>query len=632
MCGIAGWVGRGPVDAGVLDAMGRALSHRGPDGGASACFAPFPFEGDVFAGGFAHRRLAVFDPSQAGAQPMRSRSGRFTIVFNGEIYNHHELRRRLPGFPWRTGTDTEVLVELLEREGLAVLAELNGMFAFAAWDDEEKRLWLARDRLGIKPLYLREDKDGVAFASELRGLLAGPRFARRLDLDALSSYLDFGFVPAPRTALEGVEKLSPGCLLEWRPGRSRRVRWWRLPAGRDGAPDAGWREELTLRMLDAVRIQLRSDVPLGCFLSGGIDSSLIAALAKRERGDLTTFSLAFPDAPGFDESLRARRTAARLGTRHVEIPLSSSQAGAEVPSLLQELDEPFADSSLVPVHALARGARDHVTVALAGDGADELFAGYRRYRADVWLRRWHRLPLAARERGLAPWLRSLSPDRSTRLGEWVRRARRVLEVDGIGEADRLFAMTRLIGDGQKTSLVPALEGRGDSARQRFDEHHALAGGRDALDTQLRVDLGFGLPDDMLTKVDRASMAFGLEVRVPFLDHRLVEHVARLPSGLKLRGTRSKAALLDVFGGWLSREVRRAPKHGFEAPLSMWLRGPLRELTHDTLAERRLQDQGVFDVGSVSRMLDDHDRGVTDHGWRLWSLVVWSDWTRRMGVD
>ena len=632
MCGIAGWIGRGALAPATLDAMGDALAHRGPDGGSILRFEPYHAEGDRFEGGFAHRRLAIFDPSEAGTQPMTSRTGRFALVLNGEIYNHRELRRRLPGFPWRTATDTEVLLELLEREGLEVLRSVNGMFAFAAWDADEKRLWLARDRLGIKPLYVRDTKDGLGFASELRGLLAGPVFPRRLDLDALSAYLDFGFVPAPRTALEGVEKLAPGTVLEWRSGESRRRRWWQLPEGRAGAPGAGWRETLTVRVLEAVRLQLRSDVALGCFLSGGVDSSLLAALAQREHRDLTTFSLAFPDAPGYDESLRARRTAARLGTRHIEIPLSSDQAGAEVPALLQQLDEPFADSSLVPVQALARGAREHVKVALSGDGADELFAGYRRYRAEAWLRRWRRLPAPAREHGLEPWLRSLSSDRSTRLGEWVRRARRVLEVDGVSEADRLFAMTRLIGDGEKTQLVPALQGRPDAARASFDAHHAKARGRDGLDTQLRVDLGFGLPDDMLTKVDRASMAFGLEVRVPFLDHELVEHVSQLPSEWKLRGTRSKAALVDVFGGWLTREVRRAPKHGFDAPLSMWLRGPLRELAHDTLAERSLQDHGVFDVGSVKRLLKEHDTGRADHGWRLWSLLVWSDWTRRLGAD
>ena len=632
MCGIAGAVRRGGLAPEALSAMARALAHRGPDGEGTVRAEPISIDGDRWQAGLAHRRLAVLDPSAAGAQPMTTRSGRISLVLNGEIYNYLELRRRLPGFPWRTGTDTEVLAELFEREGARVLEHANGMFAFAVWDHERHRLLLARDRLGIKPLFYRADKDGVVFASELRSLLAGPAFERRLDPDAVSAYLDFGFVPAPRTILSGVAKLAPGALLEWSDGESQVKPWWRLPveAALADAPEAGWREGLYTRLLDAVRIQLRSDVPVGCFLSGGIDSTLLAALAMRERGTLDTFSLAFPDQPRFDESAAAERTARTLGTRHRVVPMRTGDIAREGPSILSTIDEPFADSSLLPVHLLSRGAREHVTVALTGDGADELFAGYRRYSADRWLGRWRRLPAGLR-RGIEPLLRRIPDDRTATLGELARRARKVLDADGMEPAARQFAMARVFDRAWKLRLAPALAEHVDSGYARLCDERDRQGGRDGLDHQLRVDLALGLPDDMLTKVDRASMAYGLEVRVPYLDHRFVEHVVRMPSRLKQRGRRSKVALLDVFGASIPRDVRRRPKAGFDAPLSDWLRGPLRGLTRDTLAPGTLRRTGLLEPAAVDRLLSSHERGEADHAWRIWSLVVLCDWSARVGL-
>jgi asparagine synthase (glutamine-hydrolysing) len=631
VCGIAGGVRRGGLSADALSAMARALVHRGPDGeGVERC-EPTAFGGDSWQAGLAHRRLAVFDPSPAGAQPMTSRSGRTTLVLNGEIYNHPELRRRLPGFPWRTGTDTEVLVELLEREGPRALERANGMFALGAWDRGRGCLWLARDRLGIKPLFYRADKDGLVFASELRGLLAGPRFERRLDPRALSAYLDFGFVPAPHTILEGVAKLPPGALLEWSEGQLRITRWWSLPPSPEGGePPAGWREGLYARLVDAVRLQLRSDVPIGCFLSGGVDSTLLAALAMRERGELATFSLSFPEYPRFDESSAARDAARRLGTDHRVVPLRARDVEREAPAIVAGVDEPFADSSLVPVYALSRAARERVTVALSGDGADELFAGYRRYGAARWLARWHRLPSALRRGLLEPALRGLRDDRATPFGDLARRVHKVLDADGLGDDALHFAMARIFGEAEKRRLAPALAECASAGFEELRERRRGVGGSDALDRQLRVDLGVGLPDDMLTKVDRASMAHGLEVRVPYLDHRLVEHAARLPSALKLRGGRSKAALLDVFGATLPRRVRRRAKWGFEAPLSAWLRGPLRPLVRDALARERVARSGLFDARRVGELVARHERGETDASWRIWSLVVVSEWVARHG--
>jgi len=626
MCGIAGGVRRGGLSEDTLRAMAGALAHRGPDGEGVLALPAFEREGDRYAAGLAHRRLSVFDPTPAGAQPMWSRSGRTALVLNGEIYNHPELRRLLPGSPWRSASDTEVLLELLERKGLAALDAANGIFAFAAWDAEERRLTLGRDRLGVKPLYYRLDKDGIAFASELRGLLAGPEFPRRPDPRALSAYLDFGYVPAPLAFLEGVRKLPPGAVLEWRDGAAHVRTWWALPAPPGGA-DPGWREALFETLVDAVRLQLRSDVPVGTFLSGGVDSTLLTALAVRERGPLQTFSVSFPEARACDESPWARQAARALGTRHREIAVTGEDVRRGAPAILASLDEPFADASLLPTWFLSGVARESVTVTLAGDGADELFAGYRRYGADRWLARWRRLPA---RRHLAPLLARLPDDRSTRMGEIGRRVRKVLEAESLDPAERAFALARLFRAGEKARLAPELAAHADAGRELLGALRARQGGRDDLDTWLRADLALGLPDDMLTKVDRASMAHGLEVRVPYLDHRFVERAAALPAAAKRRGRSGKAPLLDVFGGFLPGAIRRRAKAGFDAPVTEWLRGPLREIVGDTLGAAGA-GPALLDRRAVRGLHDAHASGRADHAWRLWSLVVLSDWCARHGV-
>jgi asparagine synthase (glutamine-hydrolysing) len=613
-----------------LRAMAGALAHRGPDGEGFARSVPFPVAHATWQLGLAHRRLAVFDPTPAGAQPMRSRSGRTWIVLNGEIYNHHELRRHLPGFTFRTSTDTEVLLELIESFGIErALQHANGIFALAVWDDVERRLFLARDRLGIKPLFYAASENGVRFASELRAILAGREVSRTVDPEALSEYLDFGFVPAPRTIVRGVAKLPPGCLLIWSAGRHRVSEWWSLPAAtRTTAADPGWREGLYSRLSDAVRLQLRSDVPVGCFLSGGVDSSLVTALAVREGGPLDTFSVRFPEWPLLDEGEFARAVARSLGTRHHELPIAAKDAREAAPELLDAIDEPFADSSLLPVSLLSRFARRTVTVALSGDGADELFAGYRRYQSARWLALWLRLPTPLRVYVAAPMLRRMLEDRGTRRGELVRRARKLMRCAELGPDAQALALARIFETEQKQRLAPWLGEATEAGLNRMRDLRATVCGRDELDTRLRVDLRLGLPDDMLAKVDRASMAHGLEVRVPFLDHRVVEYAAALPSALKLRGTRSKIALLDVFGAELPVRVRHRTKAGFDAPIGAWLRGPLRSLVRDTLAPGPVARAGFLSSEAVQALVDDHESQRTDHAWRVWSLLVLQRWFER----
>jgi len=629
MCGIAGIVAPGLVQEADLCAMAGALAHRGPDGEGFVRSGPFPAARATWQLGFAHRRLAVFDPTPAGAQPMRSRSGRSWIVLNGEIYNHHELRRHLPGFMFRTSTDTEVLLELIESLGIErALQHANGIFALAVWDDVERRLFLARDRLGIKPLFYAASENGVRFASELRAILIGREVSRTVDPNALSEYLDFGFVPAPRTIVQGVAKLPPGCLLVWSEGRCRLSEWWSLPAPTETAADPGWREGLYSRLSDAVRLQLRSDVPVGCFLSGGVDSSLVTALAVREGGPLDTFAVRFPEWPLLDEGKFARAAARSLGTRHHELLIAAKDAREAAPELLDAIDEPFADSSLLPVSLLSRFARSMVTVALSGDGADELFAGYRRYQSARWLALWLRLPAPLRVYMAAPMLRRMAEDRGTRRGELVRRARKLVRCAELGPDAQALALARIFETEQKRRLVPWLGEATEAGLHRMRDLRATVCGRDELDTRLRVDLRLGLPDDMLAKVDRASMAHGLEVRVPFLDHRVVEYAAALPSALKLRGARSKIALLEVFGAELPVSARRRAKAGFDAPIGAWLRGPLRSLVRDTLAPGPVARAGLLSSEAVQALVDDHENQHADHAWHVWSLLVLQRWFER----
>jgi asparagine synthase (glutamine-hydrolysing) len=310
------------------------------------------------------------------------------------------------------------------------------------------------------------------------------------------------------------------------------------------------------------------------------------------------------------------------------VPVTDAEIRRVAPLVIAAIDEPFADSSLLPVRILSRAARSHVTVAFSGDGADELFAGYRRYAADRWLARWERVPQLARRRVLAPALRRLRDDRGTRAGEWVRRAHRVLDLEGLSEDDRALALARIFSASERARVAPQLEAHADVSRDLLCDLRARHSGRDALDTQLRVDLSLGLPDDMLAKVDRGSMACGLEVRVPYLDHRFVERAMAIPSALKRRGGKGKLALVDVFGAALPARVRRRSKAGFEAPLGLWLRGPLRELMRDTLEPPRVAGTGFLDGAAVTRMLDAHDRGEADHGWRIWSLMTLVEWATR----
>jgi asparagine synthase (glutamine-hydrolysing) len=588
MCGIAGLIrprGAGRDLAGTVAAMTAALTHRGPDHGGLWT--------DLAAGvGLGHRRLAILDLSPSGHQPMVSTSGRLVLTYNGEIYNCRELRRELEsrGVGFRGSSDSEVLLAALERFGVdGALARIAGMFAFALWDRQHRRLTLARDHLGIKPLYWAHEADELAFASELRGLAARPLFSPVIDRDALAAYARWNYVPAPHAIFEGVRKLRPGHLVSLdRHGRLEERPFWRLAevvrertparAARPNEPEAlaGLRAVLT----ETVRQQMAADVPLGALLSGGVDSSAVVALMQAASPrPVATFTIGYDD-PAFDEASQARAVAAWLGTAHHELHVSAQDAMAAITRLPEIYDEPFADSSQIPTALVAAFAGSRVKVCLTGDGGDELFAGYDRYRWAAAVRHrlgWLPAPLrraAAGALGALPsrlWQAALGwhPGRrqdGTRLAERIARLGLLLAADG--EA-------ALYRSGQ--SRWPAPEALVTGGAEPDDL--AWAAVRDMplsfVGRQQAADLLRYVPDDLLTKLDRASMAVGLEARVPLLDHRVVEYYFGLPDRLKRRG-RGKYLLRRLLYEHVPAALIDRPKRGFRAPLASWLRTSLRD--------------------------------------------------------
>ncbi len=624
MCGIAGRLNfrtGAPVDPGRLRAMGDLLAHRGPDGQAIWC------DGAV---GLVHRRLAIVDLSDAARQPMAGEDPRVQAILNGEIYNFRELRAELEarGHRFRTRSDTEALLAAYAAHGVDCLARLRGMFAFALWDGARRRLLLARDRVGKKPLYYRLDRDGLEFASEPKAFLADPAFEVRADAGALWDYLTLHYVPAPGSAFAGVRRVPPGHCLVVEDGQTRLQRYWRLeylPKRRMSEDDAA--TELLARLRDAVRARLVADVPLGAFLSGGIDSSTVVALmAEAGAGSVRTFSIGFEE-PAYDELRYARLVARRYGCDHHEFVVRP-EAVDVLPRLLWHYNEPYADSSAIPTFYLAELTRRHVTVALNGDGGDENLAGYRRHRASGLAARYATLARPA-ARPLAALLGALPA-----AGRRVDYARRFLA--GLAEppARRYARWAAHLEPGVKQVLVTEEFRRAAGDRDSL-EHLAApfrdAEGLDPVDAALLVDVGTYLPDDLLVKVDIATMAHGLEGRSPFLDPDVMEFCASLPSDLKVRGRAGKYLLRRAVRPLLPTEVVDRPKQGFGVPIDRWLREELRPLAHDVLLDSRTVARGYFHAPVVSRLLDEHARGARGWHHELWSLLVLELW-HRMFVD
>jgi len=643
MCGIAGLLDPALIGAeGELVTQARAMSdaiaHRGPDGSGVWSDAPAGLA-------LSHRRLAIVDLTPSGAQPMLSTDQRWVISYNGEIYNAAEMRRvpDLANVSWRGTSDTEVILESVARRGLdRTLADMNGMFAIALWDRESRTLHLVRDRLGIKPLFYGAVDGAVRFASELKGFFAASK--RRFDIDpaSVASFLRFGYVPAPWSILRGISKLMPGEIVSFDAhGKESRRRYWSM---RDVAcnglakplslSDVEAEQRLHDLLADAVSRQMISDVPLGAFLSGGVDSSLVAALmVEAGRGPVRTFSIGFPDF-GFDESPHAAAVARHLGTTHTELVIDGQHALDVVPQIAEMYDEPFADSSQIPTHLVSKLTRAHVTVALSGDGGDELFAGYNRYRLSqtLWrrlswmppgLRRAFSRAIRALPTGMLNAVEQVAP-RGTLPGQFADKTEKFADILPLDAAGIYLRLVSQYPD--PAGLTPGFAEHPLS----FGADKDLAGNASVLRQMQFRDTITYLPDDILQKVDRASMAVALEVRPPLLDHRVVEFSWQLSDRFHIRNGETKWLLRRVLDRYVPRELIERPKMGFGVPLADWLRGPLRDWAEDLLDERKLGARFI-NVRQVRELWKEHLSGRRNWAYALWNVLMFESWRRRWAM-
>lgn len=626
MCGIAGFLRatsvNEPVDPGILRAMAAAIRHRGPD------------DEDVWhAGGvgFAHRRLAVIDPAPHGRQPMLRGDGRWAITFNGEIYNYKELRRELEaeGERFQTQSDTEVLLAALIRWGVQALNRLNGMYAFAFWDSRDKRLLLARDRIGKKPLYYAKVGGTLVFGSEIKAVLAWPDLERRPNLEAIHHYLALQYVPSPFTAFEGIERLPPGSFVEISPGEAPVAkRYWHLPVPVETNPAtkfdiAALAEEARELLETSVRRRMVADVPVGAFLSGGVDSSAITAMmALQSSRPVKTFSIGF-DHADYDERKYARMVAERYGTDHYE-EVVDADASEILPDLVWHYGEPFADSSALPTFYVSRLARQHVTVALSGDGGDEFFLGYQRYGACANMAWIDNVPGFAR--GVAKWTANAIPT-AVAGRRYIRGARRLLQyVSSTGLQRYEPMMMYFQQDDRRAAYGELLQPYAAVSSLNILEPYFQASSDMAVGAAW-ADIHTYLPDDLLVKVDVASMAFGLECRAPFLDVELMEWASRVPAAAKMPGGSLKGLLKKAVEPLLPAEIINRPKLGFGAPIEPWLKRDLFELAEEVLTDSRTENRNLFRPGYAATLLREHRDGIRLNHTRIWAMLILEFWFR-----
>jgi len=614
MCGICGLAGAG-ADVEAARRMNARLVHRGPDSDGV-------FDGDGVA--LAMRRLSIID-LEGGDQPIANEDGSVVVVQNGEIYNYRELRDELEraGHRFRTDSDTEVLVHLYEQHGEDFAERLRGMFAIALWDARERRLLLARDRFGIKPLYYRLADGTLSFASELKALLEQPGFSREIDPCAVAAYLAFNSIPAPLTIFAGARKLPPGTLARWGDGELTMRRYARPAPVAEGEarrrPEEALAGELRETLRDSVRAHLVADVPVGVLLSGGVDSAGLAALASGQQSDpVKTFSVGFEEA-SFDELDRARLVAERYGTEHHEIVLRPD-AVELFPKLVEAFDEPFGDSSALPTYLVSELAAGEVKVALSGEGADELFGGYYTYVADLLAARVGRLA------ALAAPLAELLPSSDAKVS-FDYKAKRFARGVGLPPLERHHAWKEIFSRESQGELLGPRDPGWDPV-DLYRERYAETAGAEQLARLQDVDLGIYLVDDLLVKTDRSSMAHSLELRVPFLDNEVAAAALGLATPLKVRGAAKKRLLRRALAPLLPREVLRGRKQGFSVPVAAWLRGPLQGFARETLSAETLTRQGWLDPATVTAQLDRHCSGQEDLSRQLWGLIAFTLWFDR----
>ena len=619
MCGIHGIIrfDGGQVAPEQLTAMGNVTAHRGPDD-----------EGQHIDGncGIAMRRLSIIDLA-GGHQPLSSEDGKLWLVCNGEIYNFRELRSELieAGFRFKTGSDSEVVLHAYDAWGDDCLLRLNGMFDFALWDGRRRRLLLARDRLGVKPLYVCQSARGLAFASEAKALLALPDVSAELDHAALRSYLHLGYVAAPQSLFRGIRKLPPGSLLVVEGQRVEQRRYWRMPASIDRArSEAEWADAAAVRIEEAVRMQMVSDVPIGAFLSGGIDSSAVVGyMAKHSSQPIRTYAIGFEGGPAealYNELPYARRVAELFATEHHEIVVRPDVVSL-LPRLLWHMDEPMADTAFITTYLVSEFARQDVKVILSGVGGDELFGGYRRYLGGHYAERFRRLP--AWVRGPISGIgRHLPSDRHSGLLNLFRLARGFLATAELAPDERYRSYLQILGRPEVGALLLDETGADDPLGAAFD----AAGDEDELNRMLAVDAETQLPDDLLLLTDKMSMAVSLECRVPFLDHELVEFAASMPAAVKVRHGRLKHVMKRALGGLLPDDILNRKKRGFGTPMGAWLKRELAPLLQRLLAREVIERRGLFRPQAVADLVRAHEENRmdgTDALIALMNLEVWS---------
>jgi asparagine synthase (glutamine-hydrolysing) len=625
MCGIFGMVRyQDTVDRRQVESLTNMLRHRGPDA-EGFYFSPPDSRISV---GLGHRRLSIIDLSPNGHQPMSNEDGNVWIVFNGEIYNFHGLRKAMihKGHQFRSETDTETIIHLYEEYGPKCLSLLRGMFAFVIWDVRRQILFAARDRLGKKPFYYAATSKGFYFSSEINPLYDIADVGKQISTAALDLYMSYGYIPSPHTILEHIHKLPPAHYLILDHGKIHTECYWELTY----APKLKVSFEEARRMLadkirEATQIRLFSDVPLGCFLSGGVDSSVVLAqMASLASKPVQTFSIGFPDQ-AFDETPYARRAAGQYRADHREFVVQPANVAQTIAGLVEHYGEPFGDASALPTWYLSAMTRRHVTVALNGDGGDELFAGYNWYATAVSL---HQLA-AVMPKALAAWMapRTAKFQGHPRIG---RKLHRLMELIAKNDVERFADLRLQLADGYKRRLYSASlnAGLNGAADQYLSALYASRRFEDELDRMLYVDTRTYLPEELLVKVDRATMAHALEGRSPLLDHELVELAARLPSAYKYHFGRKKRILKKMAGDLYSPALFRRPKSGFSVPLKAWFSGDLEDYARQSLAAGALSATGWFDMGAIRQILQENKTGFHDHGDLIWRLLMLSEWCKR----
>ncbi len=644
MCGICGKLSYGDkiVDEALLKRMCRSLAYRGPNDEGVFVSSNSKSQDSKVQIGLGHTRLSVIDLSDAGHQPMCNEDETIWLVYNGEIYNFMEIRTELEakGHRFRSNTDSEIIIHLYEEEGIDCLKRLNGMFAFCIWDERLQKLWLCRDRLGIKPLVYYWDGQTLIFSSEIKGILCDSDVVKEIDWTALELYLTFNYIPAPRTIFKNIKKLEAGHYLLTEEKTVVTKEYWNISTDVIPLQDRPkksrrrigfYKEELYKLMENAVRKRLISDVQLGAFLSGGIDSSIIVGLmARNSEVPVKTFSIGYKDMPLFDETRYSSEVAKFNKTEHYEFKLDYKDILNSFPAVLETLDEPFADSSAVPTYAISQETKRHVTVALAGDGADELFAGYRMYQGEYLAKYYSVLPDILKNKIIEPFINFLPDSRDKKHSEYIRRFKKFAKGMSGSLAERFYGWQEIFPPDTRQKLIKhhlrdkiSFQTGQEIISQKLNE---FAG--DNINRMLYVDVKNSLPGDMLTKVDLMSMRNSLEVRVPFLDHEVVEFAFEMEGDVKLKGLKRKYILMETFKDILPPMLHNRSKWGFEMPIGAWLRKELKFLIDEFLSRDFINKQDIFEYEVIDHLIKKHLSKKHDTSWQLWNLIVFQHWYKR----